>query len=348
MRLSHFNKTLFTAAIFAAAHFTVSAQEALSQYYSVPSLFNPAAAGASGKLDLRAAARFNCTGTDPEGRLLSFAAAAPLSIAGNIFGAGLTVSHDTSSPIRTITGGIQGSFSKPAFGGRIWGGIGIAYIKEKYNYPVSTDPDAGTSTLPDDSGLRQSTTRTELNGSAVDIGAGIFFTHRWLWGGVSVLHANAPEINFGTLPSTVPPDSDNESEPSDNTADGNKAEDITRRIPRTLFIMAGSDIRLSRSLELLPSAMLRTAGGSTRVEITGRVRFRGLVTVGASWRNAELLSATASIGHKGFFVGYSYGYPLQKSMRSLVHASHEIMAGYSLSIGSPKKPATRHKSIRIM
>ena len=51
--------------------------------------------------------------------------------------------------------------------------------------------------------------------------------------------------------------------------------------------------------------------------------------------------------YKGFFLGYSYDYPLTEISRAS-SGSHEVMAGYSLKLDFGAKNRFKQKSIRIM
>ena len=177
---------------------------------------------------------------------------------------------------------------------------------------------------------------------------GLYYSHPQFWGGISLLHALAPEIDFGRLPSSSTPDDGDETSdiPSANETSN---KEITQKVPRTFMAMGGTTIPLSRKIELMPSAMLRSGGGLTRVELTGRMRFLGILSFGAAWRNAEAATILAGVEYRGFHAGYSYSHPLSRAWRDAGgHGRHEITAGYSVRLSASKKPATRHKSIRIM
>ena len=301
-----------------------AAQESVvTQYFEAPSLYNPAAAGASGLLDLRAGARIDRA----DGNLYLISADMPLPAGTDNFGVGITAQRDGGDPMRTTMATVRGSFSKPMMGGRLWGGFSVGYLSRNYDY-----------TLP------ETATTAKLKAAAADIGGGLFFVHPHIWAGVSLAHANAPELDFGSLPEAESDESDR----SDLSDKPDLSDPIKLRVPRMVYAMAGSNVRLSRTIELLPSAMLSSGGGSTRVDVTGRIRYRGLITVGAGWRNARTASLLVSVNYKGVFVGYAYGYPLSAAARARSHGIHEIMAGYSLRLSTDRKAGTRHKSIRIM
>ncbi len=334
------------------------AQEVIAQYYETLPIYNPAAAGASGLLDIRGGARLD----RGFGNLYLLSADAPLPVASGRFGMGLTGFYDDADPLRTAAGALRLSVSEKMFGGRLHGGFSVGYLRRNYNYPMPVADNSDSADITDNSdisddsyspALSDDPTIVKLKASAVDIGGGLFFVHPRFWAGISLLHANAPELDFGTLPTTSsgPSDSSDSSDASDSSDSPSSTpshESIKQKIPRTVHAMLGTTLRLSSKFELLPSAMLTSGGGSTWVDLTGRVRYRRIFTLGAAWRNARTASLLASINYKGLFVGYAYGYPLSAARRAQSHGVHEIMAGYSLRIATDRKPGTRHKSIRLM
>lgn len=61
----------------------------MSQYYEIPTLYNPAAAGSSGDLRFRGAGRLQWTGTENNPRNFALTADMPLTLAGRGFGIGV-------------------------------------------------------------------------------------------------------------------------------------------------------------------------------------------------------------------------------------------------------------------
>ena len=208
-------------------------------------------------------------------------------------------------------------------GGRLSAGFGAAYLGMKYD----------CSALTPNSPI---TPKTKLKGHGIDMSFGLYYTHPQFWGGLSLLHALTPEIDFGQLPSSSKPEDGEETSdmPSVNETSN---EEIKQKVPRTFVAMGGTTIPLSRKIELMPSAMLRSGGGLTRVELTGRVRFLRILSLGVAWRNAEAATLLAGVEYRGFHAGYSYSYPLSRAWRDAGgHGRHEITAGYSVRLSASK------------
>lgn len=312
-----------------------AAQESFSHYFLMPSLYNPAAAGASGVLSVNGIAGIHSLrGDDPDANAYALTACAPIGPVG----LGIAASFDKTLLTSTNIAGLQANYAFKLAGGRLSAGLGAAYLGMKYDCP----------TITPNSPITPITPKTKLKGHGIDMSFGLYYTHPRLWGGISLQHALAPEIDFGRLPSSSTPDDGDETSdiPSANETSN---EEIKQKVPRTFVAMGGTAIPLSQKIELMPSAMLRSGGGLTRIELTGRVRFLRLLSLGAAWRNAEAATLLAGVEYRGFHAGYSYSHPLSRAWRDAGgHGRHEITAGYSVRLSASKKPATRHKSIRIM
>lgn len=315
------------------------AQTPVTMYYDMPALFNPAAAGSAGLFSFSAGGVISGDNSHAHGNRFMATAIAPFRIAGRDFGAGIMVDNDNSHPLRTTDAGIMLNFAMHVFGGELRGGFGAGYTASRIFATVpDSNPDAGPE--PE---------RTfRLKSNAVDINGGIFFTGPRLWGGLSVLHANSPEYDFGNISmesSSAPPESTSE----ETTPEETETSNITVRRKPLVIAMAGYDIDLGRNLNLLPSAMLRSGAGHNIASVTARLRYRGIVSLGASWCNARSLSALASVRLGRMSIGYAYSHQLGKQARARGHnGNHEIIASYSIPVSFTKKPASQHKSIRIM
>ncbi|GEM_PF-3168150 len=344
--MESFRILITSACLVFASLLPAGAQESFSHYFLMPSLYNPAAAGASGMLSVNGIAGIHSLrGDDPDANAYALTAAAPIGPVG----LGITASFHKTLLTSTNIAGIQANYAFKLAGGSLSAGLGTAYLGMKYDCPIPSDtPEDPENPITPISPINPISPKTKLKGHGIDMSLGLYYTHPRFWGGISLLHALAPEINFGRLPSSIKPEDGDETSdmPSANETSN---EEIKQKVPRTFVAMGGTTIPLTRKVELMPSAMLRSGGGLTRVELTGRVRFLRLLSLGAAWRNAEAATLLAGVEYRGFHAGYSYSHPLSRAWRDAGgHGRHEITAGYSVRLSASKKPTTRHKSIRIM
>lgn len=330
---------LITALAVTMLHVTSVAQTPVTMYHDMPALFNPAAAGSGNILSVNAGGAISGDNSHSHGNRFIATSAVPFRIAGRDFGAGIMVDNDNSHPLRTTDAGIMLNYAIHVFGGELRGGFGAGYSASRI---FTTAPDnAPDATMGSGREIR-------LKSNVVDINGGIFFTGSRLWGGLSVLHANSPEYDFGNI-STTSPTASSGAASEETTPEETETRNITVRRKPLVIAMAGYDIDLGRNLNLLPSAMLRSGAGHNIASVTARLRYRGIVSLGASWCNARSLSALVSARLGRMSIGYAYSHQLGKQARARGHnGNHEITASYSIPVSFTKKPASQHKSIRIM
>ena len=154
-------------------------------------------------------------------------------------------------------------------------------------------------------------------------------------------HLNSPTVTFSDASESGNPGS------SSGTAASTGGE-YEFQLRRTLNFMAGSNIQIKNTLfEVIPSVFVKSDFTFTRAEITGRLRWKKMFTFGLGYRHDDALVAILAAEYKGFYIGYSYDYPVSAISRAS-SGSHEIIAGYSLRLNLSEKNKNKHKSIRIM
>lgn len=289
----------------------------MSQYYEIPTLYNPAAAGSSGELRFRGAGRLQWTGTDNNPRNFALAADLPLTLAGRGFGIGVRGFSQSEGPLRMMSAGMQAGYRF-----RLGSGSLTAALEGRY----------GNGHLK----------RSERRDHAFSFGVGLFFAHPSFWAGISGLDLNSPVMSFVRMPEeTVDPESTEES-------DVTETENVEIKTKRSVCLMAGGNIPLSATLfELLPSVIMKSDFDRLRGELTGRLRYKKLISFGVGYRFDDALVLTLAAEIKGFFIGYSYDCPVS-SWSKKSDGSHEIVAGYSVKLDFRPKEKNKYKSIRIM
>ena len=164
---------------------------------------------------------------------------------------------------------------------------------------------------------------------------GVTYTHRWFWAGVSCTHLNAPTITF-----------QDDSRTASSTTSNTKNYEFQLR--RTLYFMAGSNIPIKNTLfEVMPSMLVKSDFTFTRVEVNGRLRYKKFLTAGLGYRYDDAVSAMLGAEFKGFYIAYSYDYPLS-AIAKASSGSHELLLGYTVKLNMSGKNNNKHKSIRIM
>ena len=305
----------------------------LSQYYEVPSYYNPAAIGNTDMVRIRLGSRLQWVGIDNAPRTILATADMPSKIGKKRIAVGLTANQASEGLFRNLSINLQAGYKFNLFKGVMTAGVQLGYANEVFKGSEVLIPDGDDYHESTDEAIP----RTDVSGNAFDLGAGIYYSHKYFWAGISGTHLMSPTIKFSD-------DSQNNS----STSTDNTRGDYEFQLRRTLYFMAGSNIPIKNTLfEVIPSLMVKSDFTFTRAELTGRLRYKKLFTFGLGYRHDDAVIATLAAEYKGFFIGYSFDYPTS-AISKASSGSHEIIAGYSLKLNLSEKNKNKHKSIRIM
>lgn len=305
----------------------------LSQYYEVPSYYNPAAIGNTDMVRIRLGSRLQWVGIDNAPRTILATADMPIKIGKKRIAVGLTANQASEGLFRNLSINLQAGYKFNLFKGVMTAGVQLGYANEVFKGSEVLIPDGDDYHESTDEAIP----RTDVSGNAFDLGAGIYYSHKYFWAGISGTHLMSPTIKFSD-------DSQNNS----STSTDNTRGDYEFQLRRTLYFMAGSNIPIKDTLfEVIPSLMVKSDFTFTRAELTGRLRYKKLFTFGLGYRHDDAVIATLAAEYKGFFIGYSFDYPTS-AISKASSGSHEIIAGYSLKLNLSEKNKNKHKSIRIM
>lgn len=303
----------------------------LTQYFEVPTYYNPAATGSSDHLRIRAGSRLQWLGIDNAPLTFLGVADTKLKLLNKFVGVGIMAQQESAGLYRNITVGMQLAYKLKLFKGELTIGVQPGFLSETFK--------GSDVFIPDDDDYHQSTDEaiptSDLSGTAFDLGAGIWFNHRLFWAGVSMTHLMSPTINFS-------------GETGDTSGAVSEEKKFQFQARRTLYFMAGCNIPIKNTLfEVMPSVLVKSDFSFTGAEITARARYNKFLTAGIGYRYNDAVSAILSAEFKGFFIGYSFDYPLSSLNRASA-GSHEIFAGYALKLDFSEKNKNKHKSIRLM
>ena len=336
MRQTRALKLTLTLAAMAATALTASAppDAQLSQYYEVPSYYNPAAVGRTDFVRIRGGARLQWVGIDNAPTTFIGAADMPLKLFNRRFGVGVMFQTESEGLYRNVTVGAQLAYKFRFLKGTFTIGVQPGFLSETFKGSEVFIPDGDDYHTPTDEAIPQ----TDVSGSAFDLGAGVWYDHRYFWAGLSMTHLMSPTITFSTEGSSGGETS--------GTTDSQKQFKFQAR--RTLYFMAGGNIPIKNTLfELQPSAMVKSDFSFTTGEINARVRYNKFLSAGVGYRYNDAIIASVAAEFKGFFLGYSFDYALTEINRAS-SGSHEFFLGYSLKLDFSEKNKNKHKSIRIM
>lgn len=329
----------FAAALFLSAAFAAGAQTdpLLSQHFAVPSLYNPAAAGSTELLRLRAGGRLQWVGVEHAPTTFLGTADMPLKLFGKSIGVGATLMHDSEGLYSGLRAGVQGAYKFKLFGGTFSAGIQLGIFDQGFK--------GSEVVLPDDDDFHQGTDdgipTTDVHGTAFDFGAGIFYSHKYFNVGVSCTHLGAPTITLETS-------TKGSSTPSRaiESSTGSKVFEFQAR--RTLYFQGEGNIPVKNTLfDILPSVIVASDFTFTSAVVNARARYRKFLSFGVGYRWNDAVTLTLGAEFRNFFVGYSFDYSTA-AIAKASSGSHELFLGYSLKINNGDKNKNKHKSIRIM
>ena len=307
-----------------------------THYFEVPSYYNPAAIGLTDFVRFRAISRLQWVGISHAPTTFALAADMPLKLFDRRWGIGLVLNQDSYGLFSNLGGNIQLAFKQKMFKGELTAAVQIGLSSMTFKgseVEIDFDDDYHI-------GQDEAIPTTDISGTAFDIGLGAHYTHRLFWAGVSMLHLNSPSISFGDAVAS--------SGSSESSVSGD-AKNYKLDLKPTLYFMGGSNIPVRNTLfEVMPSLLVAIDfTNNTTFEVTARTRWKKFLTFGVGYRYNDAVSVMASGEYKGFFLAYSYDYPLS-DIAKLSSGSHEILAGYSLKLDLGDHNKYKHKSIRIL
>lgn len=285
-----------------------------SHYWALEPSFNPAAVGKEMKINVAAAYNMTLAGFENNPKTMYAGGDLPLYFLKSYHGVGAQFMNDAIGLFSHKRFALQYAYKHSLFGGTLSVGVNIGMLSETFDGSKVDLETPGDPAFP----------TSEATGSAFDLGAGIYYTQRDWYAGVSVMHANAPVVKIG--------------------------DSQEFKIDRTYYLTGGYNIKLRNPLlSIQSSALARTDGTAYRVDVGGRLRYthdRKMMYAGVSYSPTN--SVTAMIGGNFHGVTLGYSYEVYTSAISIGNGSHEIFIGYQTDMNLGKKGRNRHKSVRIL
>ena len=284
-------------------------------YWAMEPSFNPGSVGKEDKLNVAVAYAMQFAGFEHNPKTMYAAGDMPFYGLGTYHGVGLQLLNDEIGLFSHKRLGVQYAYKKRLFGGRLSVGVEANILSEGF--------DGSKAELPENDS-DPAITKTDVTGTGVDFGAGLYYTHGPWYAGLSMLHATAPSIELG--------------------------DRSIYDVARAYYLTAGYNIQLRNPLlSIHPSVLAHTDGTSHRVNVTTRLKYtheQKMMYAGVGYSPSN--SVTALIG--GFFHGITigYSYEMYTSVLKIGNGSHELFVGYQTDLNFQKKGRNRHQSVRIL
>jgi type IX secretion system PorP/SprF family membrane protein len=285
-----------------------------SHYWAMEPSYNPGAIGKQDKINVAAAYNMTMTGFENNPRTMYAGADLPFYFAGSYHGAGLQFLNDQIGLFSHRKLALQYAIRIKLLGGRLAIGVQPGLLSENFN-GSKVDLD-----VPEDNAF----TKSEVTGTAFDLGAGLYYQRKSWYVGASVQHITAPTIELG--------------------------ETNELSLAQAYYFTAGCNIRLRNPfLTIHPTVLGRYDGVGYRGDISARLKYsndKKVMYAGLGYSPTN--SVTVMLG--GLFHGITlgYSYEIYTTAISLGNGSHELFVGYQTDLSLFKKGRNRHQSVRIL
>ena len=294
----------------AGAQYDVS----FSHYWDLEPYFNPGAVGKQQKLNIAAAYAMSFAGFENNPRSMYVGADMPLYFLKNYHGVGLSLLNDQIGLFTHQRLAVQYAYKHRLFGGMISAGVQFGLLSEGFDGSKVDVEDSGDPALA----------TSDVNGSAFDVGFGLYYSRGPWYVGVSAQHITSPLVALG--------------------------ETSELQIDPTFYLIGGYNIKLRNPfLTIHPSVLVRTDGVEWRGDVSGRLVYtndKKVMYGGVSYSPTNSVTVLVGGSFHGVHIGYSY--EVYTSGISIGNGSHELIIGYQMDVNLFKKGRNKHKSVRIL
>jgi type IX secretion system PorP/SprF family membrane protein len=294
----------------AGAQYDVS----FSHYWDLEPYFNPGAVGKQQKLNIAAAYAMSFAGFENNPRSMYVGADMPLYFLKNYHGVGLSLLNDQIGLFTHQRLAVQYAYKHRLFGGMISAGVQLGLLSEGFDGSKVDVEDSGDPALA----------TSDVNGSAFDVGFGLYYSRGPWYVGVSAQHITSPLVALG--------------------------ETSELQIAPTFYLTGRYNIKLRNPfLTIHPSVLVRTDGVEWRGDVSGRLVYtndKKVMYGGVSYSPTNSVTVLVGGSFHGVHIGYSY--EVYTSGISIGNGSHELIIGYQMDVNLFKKGRNKHKSVRIL
>lgn len=303
-----------------------------TQAWALPTLYNPATAGSTDFLRIRAAARLQWVGIKNAPKSFSATADIPFKLLNRRWGAGVDFTKDELGLFSNtyINAQLSGRIKK-ILGGDLTVGLQVGYFSSSFR--------GSDVYIPDDDDYHESNDpaipKQDVGGGSIDFGVGVFYSHPKFHVGISALHLAAPKVKLNTKGTS------SSSETSDN-------HEFETYLNRALYLTAGSNIPIKNTLiELQPDLIVVSDFKNFSGVLSVKAWYNKFFFGGVAYRWNDAVSVNVGAQFKNFILGYAYDIPTSRILKAS-SGSHEIIAGYRMKLDFGGKNRNKHRSIRLM
>lgn len=285
-----------------------------SHYFSMEPSFNPASVGKENQLNVVGAYALDFAGFEHNPNTFYVGGDMPLYFLKNYHGVGASIMNDKIGLFthQRIAG--QYAFRFNLLGGRLAAGVQAGLIMETFDGSKLDVEQSNDPALPS----------SQVTGNSLDLGFGLYYTHKNWYAGLSAQHLTAPKIDLG--------------------------ETNELKVDATYYLTGGYNIKLSNPFITIPtSTLVRYDGVSWRGDITARVVYKNdkkKLYGGLSYSPTN--SVTVLVGGSFHGINLGYSYEVYTSAINPGNGSHGLFVSYQTDINLQKKGRNKHKSVRFL
>lgn len=208
-------------------------------------------------------------------------------------GLGLSIFSDQEGQYDNTNINLSYAYQTELGGGQLGIGMSLGMYQSGLDGSQLNPSETGDNTIP----------TSEVTGSALDLGAGIYFNTQDVYFGLSSLHL---------------------SEPSIDVSDGS-----IKQLKQHYFLIAGSYHSITEALSLNPSIYLKSDGSSSQLDINTNLIYNDKIWGGLSYRLDDGIVVLAGLElMKDLRLGLAY----DLVMSEIKTNSFEVMLGYNFDI----------------
>jgi type IX secretion system PorP/SprF family membrane protein len=277
---------------------------------------NPGFAGNSGLINASLLNRYQWVGFPGAPKTAVFNLDASARILGQNDGIGLSVQNDAIGYEKNVSVGMSYSWRKSVGQGMLGTGIYVGFMNKNLK-PGWMQEEGSDLINGSDPGLPQQ----EVNGTLIDVGAGLFYQHKDYYLALSIKHINQSSFSF--------------------------EEKGRYSLRRHYYFSGGYTIATSNEkFELLPSFFLKTDATTHQIDLNLTLHYDGRLWGGVSYRPNDAIVVLLGLEmQNGLKVGYSYDISTS-ALSGYNSGSHELYVAYSVMFN--KKKANKYKSVRFL
>jgi len=286
---------------------------------------NPGSAGSSDMISTTAIMRQQWVGIDgaPVGIILNLSA--PVKLGTTHHGVGASIWSDEIGFNKDINLSVSYAYQFSVGNGRIGLGISGSFVNRELD-PEWKIPTSPLHISPESDNAIPTGNQNEF---LFDMGAGLFYHTEELYVGISSTHILQKEFRY-------------------SREGGTSTAVVKEKLIRQYYLTAGYNLQLSNSaLEFLPSIFIQSDTRLTKIDLNTTLLYNKKFWAGVTYRVGSALVGMVGINIlNGVRVGYSYDFETS-ALSNFSKGSHEIMVGYSFTVGMDKIPQ-KYKSIRYL